>query len=168
MQLRIFAAVAVALILFGCLASPQQATPSAEATATPVVTATPTPTPELEEQAKKELAAEESEDTAIKMNSEVYAAMVEAGIPDALVDISEDRIVIGFVLPADIPKENALGYVAGLAGEALPESKTVVVQLFGDDGKALEQYETTPAKIKAAAESGDAAKLLSESKVKIG
>ncbi len=170
-----FVVVFSAVLLFGCLASTPvekaaAGTPMATTAASTTAAVSPAPTvaPSLQA-AEKGLAAFENSEVAVALNSEVYAGLVEAGIKDALVDVSPDRIVVGFTLPADVQKESALGYALGVAGGFQPDTKLVVVQLFNDGGRVAEQYEVAPDKIREAAEGKKGlAELLAESKVQAG
>ena len=151
---------AIAILASGCLdVGQQKLQPSQAATAIPPSAGEPTAI----------LQTESEEDASIELNSLVYERMVEAGIEDALVDVGKERVLIGFVLPLELSKENAVAFAMGVAAGFHPEAESIVIQLAGDDGAVVEEYETTPPKIAATSgENGSFEKLLQESKVSAG
>ena len=68
--------------------------------------------------------------TATPENEELYSALQSAGIEDALVDVTDDRVLVRYERPAgyDVRATNYL--VLGAAAEAAPYTERVVVECY--------------------------------------
>lgn len=68
--------------------------------------------------------------TATPENEELYSALQSAGIEDALVDVTDDRVLVRYDRPAgyDVRATNYL--VLGAAAEAAPYTERVVVECY--------------------------------------
>ena len=76
-----------------------------------------------------------SQDDSIQVNeknTDLYAALVAAGIKDAVVDITDERVLVSYNLPKMDDKENYVYFTIGAAYKLSPNSKKVIITEFSD------------------------------------
>jgi hypothetical protein len=71
-------------------------------------------------------------------NDSVYASLAVAGMENALVDLTDERTIIGYELPRELDKEVALFYVLGAAARHTNPEATITTIAF-QGGKASEE-----------------------------
>ena len=75
----------------------------------------------------------------IEKNTVLYEALAEAGIENALVDVTKERIIVRLEIPEGYGKQATLSYVFGAAAETGQSSGQLIVEVFeGETPK--EQY----------------------------
>lgn len=70
------------------------------------------------------------EPMASEKNTNLYNTLVDFGIIDAVIDISEERAFIRYELPDFIDKTNAVYYIMGAASSVAPETETIIIQTY--------------------------------------
>ena len=64
-------------------------------------------------------------------NTQLYAALVDAGIEDAVVDITDERALIRYnLLPANLNKEATRQYILRASAIIAPETDKIVIQTY--------------------------------------
>ena len=65
-------------------------------------------------------------------NTQLYAALVDAGIEDAVVDITDERALIRYnlLLPATLNKEATRQYILSASAIIAPETDKIVIQTY--------------------------------------
>ena len=64
-------------------------------------------------------------------NTQLYAALVDAGIEDAVVDITDERALIrDNLLPARLNKEATKQYILSASAIIAPETDKIVIQTY--------------------------------------
>ena len=72
-------------------------------------------------------------------NTLVYAVLVEGGLNESIVDITDERTLIGIEIDPDMYGENVAFYAMGAAASIAPETPDIIVQLFLN-GTFSEEY----------------------------
>lgn len=72
------------------------------------------------------------------INSDIYSALVAIGIKDAFVDMTQERVIVSYDLPANIQKEASWYYVMGVVASTSSNSGKVIIQAYVNS-KATEE-----------------------------
>lgn len=59
-------------------------------------------------------------------NTIVYGALAEVGISDALVDITDNRTIVAYVLPTEMDSESANLYIMGAVASSANSEKLII------------------------------------------
>lgn len=68
--------------------------------------------------------------TASPENEALYSALQSAGIDEALVDVTDDRVLVRYELPAGYDEEATTYLVLGAAAEVAPHTERIVVERY--------------------------------------
>ena len=63
-------------------------------------------------------------------NTQLYAALVDAGIEDAVVDIADERALIRYNLPPNLNMEATRNYIISASAIIAPETDKIVIQTY--------------------------------------
>ena len=63
-------------------------------------------------------------------NTQLYAALVDAGIEDAVVDITDERALIRYNLPPNLNMEATWYYIISASAIIAPETDKIVIQTY--------------------------------------
>ena len=66
-------------------------------------------------------------------NSELYAELASAGIVDAVVDVTEDRVLIRSQIPPGTTRAESVEVILTNAAAVAPQTETIIVQLYEGD-----------------------------------
>lgn len=69
-------------------------------------------------------------ESASPANEELYSALSSAGIEDAMVDVSEDRVLVRYELPPGYDLEATDYLVLGAAAASAPHTERLVVESY--------------------------------------
>ncbi len=70
------------------------------------------------------------EPAASDKNTNLYNALLDFGITDAVVDITEERAFIRYNLPDFLDNETAVFYIMVAAASVAPEAQVIIVQTY--------------------------------------
>jgi aspartate 1-decarboxylase len=65
-------------------------------------------------------------------NVRLYSALANMGIEDAVVDVTQDKVLVRYNLPANMDMDTVSYYVMGAAAQAAPDSKEIILQVYED------------------------------------
>ena len=77
----------------------------------------------------------------------LYSALADAGIENAVADVTKERTLVRFELPEGMNKEAAVSYLFGVAAELEPNVSDIVVQVFKNE-KPVEEYKAKSSDVK--------------------
>ncbi len=66
-------------------------------------------------------------------NSDIYSLLVAGGIKNALVDVTQEQVIVSYDLPENIGKEASWYYVMGAVAGVAPNSENLKIQSFVND-----------------------------------
>lgn len=75
--------------------------------------------------------------TASPSNEELYSTLSSAGIEDAFVDVTEDRVLVRYELPTGYDQEATNYLVLGAAAEVAPYTEHIVVETYVDSTRVV-------------------------------
>lgn len=75
--------------------------------------------------------------TASPDNEALYSSLSSAGIEDAFVDVTDDRVLVRYELPAGYDLETTNYLVLGAAAEAAPYTGHIVVEAYDDSTRLV-------------------------------
>ena len=91
---------------------------------------------------------EEPAPTPSEQNTHLYTTLARAGIPDAVVDITDERALVRYEVPANATVRSSEWFVLARTAAAAPDSQLVVLQVY-EDGRPVEQVTVETQAIKA-------------------
>lgn len=65
-------------------------------------------------------------------NEALYSVLANVGIDDALVDVTDERVLVRYNLPEGKDPEAARYFVLGTAAHVAPYSKRIIIQTYRD------------------------------------
>jgi len=92
-----------------------------------------------------------SQDDSIQVNeknTDLYAALVAAGINDAVVDITDERVLVSYNLPKLDDKEAYIYFTLGATSKLSHNSKEIIITEFSDL-KAFEEVTVSMEDVKS-------------------
>ncbi len=81
-------------------------------------------------------------------NSEIYSLMVAGGIENAVVDVTADKVLVTYNLPADLDKEASWFHTMGAVAAAVPNGKTLIIETHYRSGNGQNKIDTLTVQIK--------------------
>ncbi|MFH0713328.1 MAG: hypothetical protein V1722_02220 [Candidatus Micrarchaeota archaeon] len=81
--------------------------------------------------------------SANEKNSEIYSALVASGIEDAVVDVTQNQVIVAYELPANIDKDASQFFVMGTVAASTPEVENLKIETHSG-----QTVETVTVKIK--------------------
>jgi hypothetical protein len=79
-------------------------------------------------------------------NTEVHVRLAAAGFTDDVVDVTDERVLIRYTVPANFTRRTAALFVLRTAADVVPTVDRIVLQVY-EDGRPVEQVSVETAMV---------------------